>query len=850
MNVTGPTTVSQVLPAGTKLHGGDFSVGKVLGQGGFGITYLGSETRLRRSVAIKEFFPQGCVRQSNTVQPSGAVTPVAFQSCRKEFLEEARVVAGFRHPGIVKIHTFFEENNTAYMVMEFLKGKTLVEHVEKRGALAENEVIGYVEKIGEALDVVHRAGRIHRDIKPENIILTDDRRAVLIDFGSAREFAKGKTSRMTAMVTHGYAPLEQYGEHAKFGVFTDIYALGATTYHLLTGQIPYTAPDRASGVSLPPPIKVNTGISPVVNDAVMWAMEIKVDKRPQSVGEFLQALSGAKTRPTTGGQRKGGSSTQEAPPVSTNVNPHESQIQRVVEELNKPASPPPPSKHDARIGEIKTRITTIPSSVSSQTNLCPACRNADLVKITGEPTGRCPLCRTAYLQKRQLEESRCPVCRSGGLQERTVPAYLIFCPVCRVVPLQAERRKKMGMPVDLWWVCPHCKAELDVITGGKAKLVTVPNDPFGVGVKHQGQTLAIAEWKAMSARSGTYLECNQCTAQLDVAEGGRASLIRVASDPYGIGKAYLSKTLFRHAWAKIASGLPLTAGNLFCPQCKAELNHQSSDSTLNLLQFNETTYAWAKPWQGKPVPISHWYSAISGKRSLHPGLLCPNCKTEFDNAQARFLLHSTNSSALTPHVKQVYSLEDWHRLVAGVPTSIEEKQLRDELSRLEDMRQKEHKQFRESQKQQRAQAETRLTELLRQSFLAGFVPLPTTNVGVALKQGETVHWHSQAEKLKVRSVQGQQYWDTDGIGSLVVTNQRIYFHAPQESLWQKPLGKVATAEIQRVSSKPILVLQIDGLQKPIGFDAAGLQITVPVDGQTRALSLTVQDLVRLLKSLR
>ena len=153
-------------------------------------------------------------------------------------------------------------------------------------------------KLREALDVIHGSKLLHRDIKPENIIITEARRAVLLDFGTAREFAAGKTRRMTTMLTQGYAPLEQYGQCARFGVPSDIYALGATLYHLLTGEIPIQATDRVSGVELPAPHRLNPKVSPHVSSAVLSAMEVRVDRRPQSVGEFLKALRGTR-RPST-----------------------------------------------------------------------------------------------------------------------------------------------------------------------------------------------------------------------------------------------------------------------------------------------------------------------------------------------------------------------------------------------------------------------------------------------------------------------------------------------------------------------------------------------------------------------
>jgi serine/threonine protein kinase len=284
-------SLSLSLPLGTKLFGGKYSVGKVLGQGGFGITYMGADTILSRPVAIKELFPEGCQRNGTTVQPT-RITPSDFASMKQRFLDEARLLASLNHPGIVKVYDFFEENNTAYMVMEYLRGKSLAKLVEERGgALSEKEAVGYILKVCEALDVVHKAGYLHRDIKPENIIVCGDGRVVLVDFGAARSFMAGKTGKMTVILTPGFAPYEQYATMARFGPTLDIYALGATLYYLLTGEVPISAPDRAIGVELKGVREINGRVSRQVEEAVMKAMAMRVEERPQSVGEFVRLLT-------------------------------------------------------------------------------------------------------------------------------------------------------------------------------------------------------------------------------------------------------------------------------------------------------------------------------------------------------------------------------------------------------------------------------------------------------------------------------------------------------------------------------------------------------------------------------
>ncbi len=278
------------LGAGTVL-GDIYHIERVLGQGGFGITYGCRDERLQREVAVKEFFPFGCLRHHNTVQPSRALAPAAYNTAKTRFLDEARTLARFKHPGIVDVYTAFEENNTAYMVMEYLEGRGLDDVMRERGGrLPEEEAIAYIERAGDALGAVHQAGLLHRDLKPENIMLCADGRIMLIDFGTARESAGGVQGH-TVVVTPGYAPLEQYAQQAKRGAYTDVYGLAATLYHLLTGEVPAAASDRAMGVELKSVRALNPHISPTVARAIEAALQIETAKRPQSVREFLDLLT-------------------------------------------------------------------------------------------------------------------------------------------------------------------------------------------------------------------------------------------------------------------------------------------------------------------------------------------------------------------------------------------------------------------------------------------------------------------------------------------------------------------------------------------------------------------------------
>ncbi|MFB2891586.1 serine/threonine protein kinase [Aerosakkonemataceae cyanobacterium BLCC-F50] len=294
----------EILPSGTQLSDGEYIVDKVVGQGGFGITYFGNEPSLKRPVAIKEFFPEGCRRQGSTVISAGSWTVASYNQAKQRFLQEGQTLAQFNHPGIVRVFKYFEENNTAYIVMEYLQGKNLADLLEERGEpLKEWEAVSYVEKVSKALEVIHQANFLHLDIKPNNVMVTTDRRVVLVDFGAAKEYLTGKTQLLSRTVTPGYAPLEQYAERAKRAPYMDIYALAATMYHLLTGQMPISAPDRYAGVELPDVRQLNPKVRPFAAEAVMQGMAMEVKRRPQSVGEFLNLLHGREPSPSNPGAR-------------------------------------------------------------------------------------------------------------------------------------------------------------------------------------------------------------------------------------------------------------------------------------------------------------------------------------------------------------------------------------------------------------------------------------------------------------------------------------------------------------------------------------------------------------------
>lgn len=277
------------LPKGYLLNN-RYRIEALLGQGGFGKTYKVFDVNLHQYYCLKELYIGGSsTRGSDYTVNSIAVNGVSFSDFKQKFIREAQDLAKFRHPNIVQVINVFEANNTAYYVMEFVEGETLKEHVDRNGPFARDAAIPVMRQLLDAVDEVHRKGMLHRDIKPSNVIIDASGRLVLIDFGSAREFEAGRAATQTAMVTPGYSPWEQYSEQGKRDVTSDIYALGATMYFLLTGERPIAAPDRMDA-DMKAPHELNPKVDSQISSAVVLAMEMRPADRFQTIADFRSAL--------------------------------------------------------------------------------------------------------------------------------------------------------------------------------------------------------------------------------------------------------------------------------------------------------------------------------------------------------------------------------------------------------------------------------------------------------------------------------------------------------------------------------------------------------------------------------
>lgn len=281
------------LKPGTLLQGGKYEIERVIGQGGFGITYLASQVLYGKRVCIKEFFFKDyCIR--NTV---GDVTSVTegnrdiVDRFLNKFLKEAKIISSLNHPNIVRILDVFEENNTAYYVMEYVNGYSLADRVNKYGALNENDAVGYIKQVAGALDYIHQQRINHLDVKPANIMIRrSDNKAILIDFGVSKQYDVfgGQTSTTPVGISHGYAPMEQYnaGGVSSFSPQTDIYSLGATLYKLVTGKTPPQAGEILND-GLP---GLPSTVSENVAETIKKSMQVRKLDRYNNIDEFLRGL--------------------------------------------------------------------------------------------------------------------------------------------------------------------------------------------------------------------------------------------------------------------------------------------------------------------------------------------------------------------------------------------------------------------------------------------------------------------------------------------------------------------------------------------------------------------------------
>lgn len=332
-----------------------YIVGRPLGQGGFAITYLAWDINLGVKLAIKEYFPLDLVYRipgNNLVIAHSKSQDAIFAHDMEKFLQEARTLARFMdHPNIVSVADFFQANRTAYLVMHYIEGMTMRQHLAHSGEkLPFNTTMKIMMPVMDALLVIHEAGLLHRDVSPENIIISQKGRVLLIDFGAARTSASSKDDSLSVVMKPGYTPEEQYRSRGVQSPATDIYAVAATIYRTITGQMPPNSLDRLAEDTIVPPTQLDAEIDQTTEIAILKAMDVKSSNRFQSIAEFQQALMQAK--PAPGKEKK-----QEVLPKKKQEQPPPEKEITEKKEAEQPSQPSvrqqPAEKSFTSMGDIK-----------------------------------------------------------------------------------------------------------------------------------------------------------------------------------------------------------------------------------------------------------------------------------------------------------------------------------------------------------------------------------------------------------------------------------------------------------------------------------------------------------------
>jgi serine/threonine protein kinase len=330
------TTYRNALPLQSMLL--EYRLESVLGAGGFGMTYLGWDTHLEKHVAIKEYLPTDIAVRAL----DGSIVPITGELHREyqwgldRFIQEARTLAKFSHPHIVRVNRYFQANGTGYMVMDYEKGESLYQMLKRGVQPDEAKLKGILMPLLDGLEAVHATGFLHRDIKPSNIFVRESGSPVLIDFGAARHAIGGVTKSLTSVLTPGYAPLEQYSSNGHQGPWSDIYAMAGVLYRVLVNDNPPDAVSRMKGDTLPGKLATARGrVSEPFLRAIEWALALDEKLRPQSIPDWRRALQGQVAAPAT---------TRSAPQSAPMVVPAQPLPKTQLAPAARRSAPQPPEK--------------------------------------------------------------------------------------------------------------------------------------------------------------------------------------------------------------------------------------------------------------------------------------------------------------------------------------------------------------------------------------------------------------------------------------------------------------------------------------------------------------------------
>lgn len=456
-------SVLHQLPVGTILNN-RYEIVRSLGEGGFGITYLGHNTVLDIPVAIKEFYPKGyasrMVTQNLTVTITDKTKNAYFDKWKMKFLTEARMLAKFASlPGIVNVHDFFEQNGTAYIVMEYLDGITLKHYVEKNGPMETTEFFKSLIPVLKSLSRIHEQGLIHRDISPDNLMLMDDGFLKLYDFGAAREYSEATQSTYSVIIKPHFAPEEQYRSKGNQGPWTDVYSICATIYYSITGVVPDDSLERVYRDELKRPSVFGVDISPKIEAVLLKGMNVRSTDRYDSVIPLVNAFEEADSKPVkkTGIGKKKKDKANKQPNIfsffhtsskqatsTVKPNPISEHIDDKTEiVLNTVYEPGSPDSNNSVDGEIKKRpkldsasTPPLPSVVNGDTVYSEQAAPSNNISAAADIEQAAQIIQKTpeNLDPKRTEENAagivCPNCKT------VLPNKAKFCGVCGI-PLQS-----------------------------------------------------------------------------------------------------------------------------------------------------------------------------------------------------------------------------------------------------------------------------------------------------------------------------------------------------------------------------------------------------------------------------
>lgn len=582
------SAIPSALDPGVLLHG-RFLLGHVLGRGGFAITYLATDSERGDACVVKELAPPGAVREADGGLSFAAIGPAAAQRLRHQFTQEAEFMSRLRARGIIPIREAWQERGTAYFATDYVADSmTLQKVLLSEGRMDEQAVLDIVYQLLETLERVHARGLLHRDIKPSNILMGPTGEVFLIDFGSAREWHSDLAAQHTIQHTPGYAPLEQLTEKGRRGPATDIYALCALAYALLTGEPPPPAPDRAEGIPLISLRAVRPDVEPRVARAIERGLAVSFQDRPQNIAALRTLLD------PPGGDEPG----------------------------------------RLRYLELDEAILKLQKFKYGRRE-CPGC-GAVLDAPQPLKPGICPVCREGKLEMRKIAERLCPVCHTGVLHHLSNIDPLRICPLCEsgllvgqgllkkscyrcrscganFLPEAARwRHDEEVRTVDEWRAqsghseevmrCDSCEAVFDREPDGRYRQSHPKPKPGAYARLYPEEWARVAS--GLLPGSGN-AKCTACDADY-FAEGEHLTLLDAHRDPYGFAERRLGQLLRRDdvRWLAVGktSGLPglVCVGGTGAP-CGTEF-----DGTGDVLTLVRSTNPRLSARAGQSLTLANW----------------------------------------------------------------------------------------------------------------------------------------------------------------------------------------------------------------------------------------------------